>query len=240
MHTSPNTTTTRPAIAPIRPFDLGIVPYREAQELQRRLRRAVAGGLLPGALLVLEHPVVITLGSRAGLADLRGEAVAHGKPVEVVHSERGGAATLHAPGQLVAYPVMPIPGRDLRRYVRGLEEVLVRLLADLGIVAERSPGRPGLYVAGDKIASVGLRCERWVASHGTSLNVSLDLGLFDLIVSCGEHGLRQTSIAELTGSAPSMEELKSRYVQIFAEVFGIALAPLQPATLRQIADLTGA
>lgn len=240
MCTSLNTTSTRHAVASIRPFDLGIVPYRETQELQRHLRRAVADGLLPGALLVLEHPIVITLGSRGGPADLRSEAVVHGKPVEVVHSERGGAATLHAPGQLVAYPIIPIPGRDLRRYVLGLEEVLVRLLAGLDIVAERSPGRPGLYVAGDKIASVGLRCERWVASHGTSLNVSLDLGLFDLIVSCGEHGLRQTSIAELTGWAPSMEELKSRYVQIFAEVFGIALEPLHPATLRQIADLTGA
>ena len=212
-------------------IDLGLAPYTEVQTLQGTLRRRVAAGEIPGVLLLLEHPPVITLGSRGGRADVlsldpMGEAVLRaGLRIPVVRSERGGAATLHAPGQLVSYPLLPIPGRDLRRFVRDLEEVLMRLLAGYDIVAERRPGAPGLYVAGIKICSAGLRCERWVASHGTSLNVAIDLSLFDLIVSCGEADLRQTSILELTGRAPPMSEVKAAYAAAFATVMGRRLLP---------------
>ena len=148
----------------------------------------------------------------------------------VAESERGGQATLHAPGQLVSYPVVPIPGHDLSGYVHGLEEANILLLDGLGIRAERRAGKPGLYVAGDKISSVGLRCQRWVSSHGTSLNVSIDLSLFDAIVSCGEPQLRQTSIAELLPDAPAMPMVKQLYLQAVMQVFGWRLAPLCPIT----------
>ncbi len=176
-------------------FDLGIAPYLPVQYLQARLRARVADGDIPGVILLLEHEPVITLGSRGAHADLRSPALVAAQGIEVVTSERGGQTTLHAPGQLVSYPIVPIPRQDLRSYVHNLEETLISLLGDLGVTASRRDGRPGLYVNGDKIASVGLRCSRWVSSHGTSLNVTIDLALFDLIVSCGEADLRQTSSA---------------------------------------------
>jgi lipoate-protein ligase B len=149
-------------------------------------------------------------------------------------SERGGQATLHAPGQLISYPIVPIPGRDLTAYVRGLEQANILVLAELGITAERRENHPGLYVGRHKISSVGLRCQRWVASHGTSLNVDLDLALFDGIVSCGEPGLRQTSIAALLGTAPAMNEVKRLYIQAVKQVFLWNLAPLRHAGLHQV------
>ena len=215
--------------APLPVFSLGVAPYAPVQDLQRRLRAAVAMGRCAGALLLLEHPAVITLGSRGGLGDLRDPTAADQAGIAVVRSERGGAATLHAPGQLVSYPVLPLPGRDLRAYVTALEEVLIRLVARYGVTAGRSESgrRPGLYVGDRKIASIGLRCERWVASHGTALNVAVDLTLFDLIVSCAEDDLRQTNLLELTGSAPEMRDIVDAYAQEFAAVFARPLsAPL--------------
>lgn len=208
-------------------FDLGVAPYEPVQQLQKRLRTEVADGALPGILLLLEHEPVITLGGRAGPQDLRSGARANARPLEVVVSERGGQATLHAPGQLVSYPIVPIPNRDLTAYVRGLEQANLLVLAQLGIDAERHQGRPGLYVDGHKISSVGLRCQRWVSSHGTSLNVDLDLAFFDNIVSCGEPGLRQTSIAALLGQAPAMNAVKKLYIQAVVQVFGWNLRGLE-------------
>jgi lipoate-protein ligase B len=224
-------------------FDLGLVPYLPVQELQRRLRAAVADGLVSGVLLLLEHEPVITLGSRAGERDLRDtrlgdgsgpETCATANPIPVVTSERGGQATLHAPGQLVSYPIVPIPGRDLSAYVYALEQANLLVLARFGITGERRPGHPGLYVSGDKVSSIGLRCQRWVSSHGTSLNVSIDPTLFDSIVSCGEPQLRQTSIEELTGARPEMAEVKAAYVQAVKQVFGWQLEPLRPVSLHGI------
>jgi lipoate-protein ligase B len=227
--------------APLKPpgpefpvFDLQVAPYAPVQDLQKRLRLAVADGRLPGILLLLEHEPVITLGGRAGPHDLRDRAYGTAWPLEVAVSERGGQATLHAPGQLISYPIVPIPGRDLSAYVRSLEQVNILVLAMLGIAAERREKHPGLYVGGDKISSVGLRCQRWVASHGTSLNVNLDLSLFDGIVSCGEPELRQTSIAQLLGTAPAMDEVKRMYLQAVKQVFTWNLAPLRRTSVDKV------
>jgi lipoyl(octanoyl) transferase len=223
--------------SPLPAVDLGLVPYELTQRLQGRLRRAVAEGRTPGVLLLLEHEPVITLGNRGGQSDLRGEPSLLG--VEVIASERGGAATLHAPGQLVSYPVMPLPRRELHRYVLNLEEVVRLVLAGFGIRAERREKRPGLYVDGAKICSLGLRCERWVASHGTSLNVSLDLSLFELIVSCGEAELEQTSMSRLLGAAPPMTAVKEAYLRCFSEVFDRRLAALRPIALAEVESELG-
>lgn len=190
------------------------------------IQEAVIDQAVPGALLLLEHPPVITLGSRGGPQDVL-PAQGAPPPIPVLNTERGGAATLHAPGQLVSYPLLPIPGRDLRRYVTALEEVLIRLLQDHGLSAARREGRPGLYVREAKIASLGLRCRRWVAGHGTSLNVTVDLSLFRHLVSCGEEGLRQTDIREETGQTPDMHDVKSGYLKHFQEVFALATGPLE-------------
>jgi len=220
--------TSSPRRAGIPCFDLGLADYSGSQRLQTELQQAVAAEVVPGVLLLLEHPPVVTLGSRGTPADLV-EPEGYAAALPVIRSERGGAATLHAPGQLVSYAIIPVPGRDLRRFVWSLEEVLVRLVSDLGIVAERSKGRPGLYVDGCKIASIGLRCRRWVASHGTSLNVSNDLNLFDAIIACGDARLRQTSVAALNGSAPDMATVKAAYVEHFAAVFQRTVLAPEPA-----------
>ncbi len=221
----------------------GSLPYEPVQELQGRLRVAVAGRVLPGAtpgvVLLLEHEPVITLGSRGSSNDLCDLRHIRSLGVQVLSSERGGQATLHAPGQLVSYLIVPIPGRDLRAFVHSLEETLLVLLASLGVFGHRREDRPGLYVDGEKIASVGLRCHRWVASHGTSLNVDVDLDLFDLIVSCGEPGLRQTSLRSVTGRDYDMDLLKLRYVEAASQVFGWELAKPHKLSYDQVETVLG-
>ncbi len=219
-------------------LDLGVAPYLPVQDLQGRLRDAVIAEAIPGVLLLLEHEPVITLGNRAGEQDLRCSSGAE-TAVAVVRSERGGQATLHAPGQLVSYPIVNIVGRDLRAYVHTLEETLLVLLDGLGITARRREGKPGLYVGEDKIASVGLRCRRWVASHGTSLNVSIDLALFDQIVSCGEPALRQTSLEALTRQRVTMADIKTRYVDAARQVFGWELLPIRATTYDDVERVLG-
>jgi lipoyl(octanoyl) transferase len=211
---------------PLPVFDLGIAPYGPTQALMTRLSAMVAERTLPGVILLLEHMPVITLGNRGEMADLLDEAAIRRFGIEVAPSERGGQATLHAPGQLVSYPIVPVPRRDIRAFVYDLEEVLRVLLDRLGVAAHRRAGHPGLYVDGEKIASIGLRCRRWVSSHGTSLNVGLDLSLFDLIVSCGEPGLRQTSLEELIGRHYGMDRIKALYLDSARQVFGWKLAPM--------------
>jgi len=215
-------------------FDLGVTPYVPVQELQARLRAAVVEGRLPGVLLLLEHQPVITLGGRGAETDLHDIPLAHDRGVCIVSSERGGQTTLHAPGQLVSYPIVSIPHRDLGVYVRALEETLLAVLASLDVVAHRREGHPGLYVSGDKIASVGLRCQRWVASHGTSLNVNVDLSLFDLIVSCGEPHLRQTSLQAITGRSHDMTGIKALYAQAAHQVFAWKLSPIRAIPYEQV------
>ncbi|MBU2602087.1 MAG: lipoyl(octanoyl) transferase LipB [Actinobacteria bacterium] len=220
-------------------LDLGVCPYEPVQRLQATLRDAVGDRAIPGVLLLLEHTPVITLGSRGSDADLICGGGLSGQDIPVLRSERGGAATLHAPGQLVCYPVVPLPRQDLRAFVAGLEATLIDLLAPLGVAAQRKPGAPGLYVSDRKIASVGLRCRRWVASHGTSLNVTVDLGLFDRIVSCGEAGLAQTSVLAETGEAPPMDELKSGYVRAFERVFPFRAGRLERSDHREVLERLG-
>ena len=242
-------------------FDLGLAPYEPLQSLQGRLRQAVGDGLAAGVLLLLEHEPVITLGRRGNDQDLRPATTCSPareettyspvrdettcspardeNSIPVVRSERGGRATLHAPGQLICYPVVPVPGRDLGRYVRNLEECLVVLLGRYGIRAERRPGHPGLYVAGRKIASVGLRCQRWVTSHGTSLNVNVDPALFDAIVSCGEPDLQQTSMRSLCSAPLVMAEVKDEYCRAVGEVFGWRLARTRRLVFSQVEQVLG-
>lgn len=220
-------------------FDLGIAPYVPLQALQRRLQEAVIEGTLPGVILLLEHEPVITLGARATPEDLSPalRRTSHRIPVE--RSDRGGRATLHAPGQLLTYPIVRVPGHSLREYVHGLEEILIVLLEGYGVKASRRDKRPGLYVDGAKIASIGLRCRRWVAAHGSSLNVGVDLSLFDLIVSCGEPDLHQTSLEALTRLPHAMSIVKERYLQAAEQVFGWDLAPVERLPYEEVERALG-
>jgi lipoyl(octanoyl) transferase len=204
---------------------LGRVEYAAAAALQVELREELAGGAGPERLLLLEHPHVYTLGRNASADDVllgAGELAARG--IAVAESDRGGQVTYHGPGQLVGYPILDLnpDRRDVRRYVRDLEEVLVRVLAGCGVAAEGGGGeRIGVWTAaGRKIASLGVHLARWRTTHGFALNVDPDLGLFAGIVACGLPAVEMTSIARERGSAPALAELVPLVVAEFARVFG--------------------
>ena len=207
------------ASAIIRP---GVLPYADALALQRRVHGEVAAGRRGDALILLEHPHVYTLGRRARaddvLADAR-ELAAMG--VEVHHTDRGGEATYHGPGQLVAYPII-----DLRRwgggplkYVRALESAIIAALGEFGIAAE-SEGRPtGVWTGGRKIAAIGVKVSRRVTMHGFALNVSTDLSYFDRIVACGLPDARATSMRRELGRDISVSEVAPALIERLRDEF---------------------
>ncbi len=218
---------------------LGRTGYAEALEMQQGLAAALASGQ-PGAsehLLLLEHPHVITLGRNARAANvLAGEAVRAARGVALYSTGRAGDVTYHGPGQLVGYPILDLrPDRcDVRRYVRDLEEALIRTAADFGVTAGRIDGLTGVWVQSgpggrfEKLAAIGVRIARWVTSHGFAFNVATDLSYFDLIVPCGlaEHGV--TSLARLTGRDTPLEEVAGRCAHHVGEVFDRQMVGARP------------
>jgi len=202
---------------------LGNVPYTDALALQERMVDERAAGARGDTLLLLEHPPVITLGRGGRLHHLRAsEEVLAARGVTLSESPRGGDITFHGPGQLVGYPIVALPRerRDVRRYVYDLEEVVIRTLSDFGLFGERVEGLRGIFVGRDKVAALGVRISRWITSHGFALNVSTDLSYFDLIVPCGIADRGVTSLERLLGRAVSMEEVRARVIERFAELFG--------------------
>jgi lipoyl(octanoyl) transferase len=208
---------------------LGRVPYAEAVEMQEERRRAVIAGEAREALFLLEHPHVFTIGRNAGAADVRAAPEwLREHTVTVAESSRGGQVTYHGPGQLVGYPIVDLDPdrRDLRRYVRDLQEVLVRTLADYEIEAEPRRAQPeiGVWAGRRKVASIGVHIRRWVTMHGFALNVTTDLSFFGGIVACGLHGVEMASIASLTDRRPALSEVAGRAAAHFADVFDRRLA----------------
>jgi lipoyl(octanoyl) transferase len=223
--------------APIEARWLGRVPYPDAHALQKRLVDDRAAERIGDQLLLLEHPAVLTLGKHSDPShilatpdELRSRGVA------VEHVERGGEVTYHGPGQLVAYPIVRLHERGLllRPFVRALEVALIDTCAALGVPAGRRDGHPGCWCDADgpiprKIGALGLRVERGISYHGIALNVTVDLGDFDLIDACGMPGVASTSIARELGrptEAPSTGSVE-RAAPIFARAFAAAIdAPL--------------
>jgi lipoyl(octanoyl) transferase len=202
----------------------GILSYADGLELQAKLVTERKAGLIPDQLLLLQHPPVITLGvrtrnDRSHVLGSRELLLARG--VEVVESGRGGDVTFHGPGQLVGYPIIDLrPDRcDVHRYVRDLEEVLIKALATLGVESSRSPGLTGVWVGPDKIAAIGVRLSRWITSHGFALNVNTDLSHFDLIVPCGIQDRGVTSLQRVLGRTVEMGSAEEAVTDAFAGVF---------------------
>ena len=201
---------------------LGLVRYADAVELQRTLVAERQRGVIADQLLLLEHPPVITRGVRAGADNvLASPAVLRRRGVEVHDAPRGGDVTYHGPGQLVGYPIVLLkPDRcDVHRYVRDLEEVLIRVAAGFGVRATRIPGLTGVWVGNDKLAAIGVRLSRWVTSHGFALNVTTDLDDFALIRPCGLADRGVTSLARLVGSRIPDVAVADCVAGRFAEVF---------------------
>jgi lipoyl(octanoyl) transferase len=205
--------------------NLGTVPYRTALAIQQDLAARRQVGELPDTLLLLEHPPVYTRGRRSRPGELTlGEDFYRARGIEVVPTDRGGRVTYHGPGQLVGYPILDLSPdrRDVRRYVRDLQEVLIRTLAGYGIAAAARPGTAlvGVWVGEEKIAAIGVHLSRWITTHGFALNVATDLSLFAGIVPCGLRGMGVTSMQRLLGTAPPLAEVAARLAWHFAEVFG--------------------
>ena len=210
------------------------VPYGPAWAWQRDRARAVAAGTAPEAVVLVEHAPVYTLGRASDLTNLLlGEADYAARGATVVPVDRGGDVTWHGPGQVTGYPILDLTrrGRDIHRYVWTLETCLIDVAATYGIVAGRAPGLPGIWVGDAKLAAIGVKVSRWVTFHGYALNVSPDLGWFDLMVPCGLHGFGVTSIASLTGTAPPMDEVAGRLAVALAARFDLELGPPQGLAL---------
>jgi lipoyl(octanoyl) transferase len=209
-------------------LDLGLVPYREAWDLQRALAGAVSQGAIPDTVVFLEHPPVVTLGRRTDEGELH---VPPDAEVEVVETDRGGKSTFHGPGQLVCYPILDLNrhGKDVKKYVRDLEEALIRTLAALGIEGMRLEGLTGVWLHRPprKIASIGVHISRWVTTHGYALNVDLDPAPFtEWITACGLEDAAFTTIAGELGRPVSVDEVRAPAREALGEVFGLSLEEL--------------
>src|SRR5258705_1204331 len=205
---------TRPVLNNCLTVDLGLIGYAEAYALQKRVVAARKADAIEDALLLCEHPAVITLG-RSGKREnlLASEHVLRQKGVEFQPSDRGGDITYHGPGQIVGYPILNLGAirRDVVWYVRMLEEAMIRATSEFGITAERVAGKTGIWVgaggAAEKLAAIGVHISRWVTSHGFAYNVSTDLRYFDLIVPCGIAERKATSLEKLLGRSVKIEEV---------------------------------
>ncbi len=224
---------------------LGRVPYGPTAELQEGLRRDVRSGRGEEHLLLLEHDPVFTVGRNASADDVVAPAgwLAE-RGVEVHRTNRGGKVTYHGPGQLVGYPIVNLSPdrRDVRRYVRDLQEALIRTLAGYGIAGRRREGQDfvGVWVGDEKIASIGVHLARWITLHGFALNVATDLDFFSGIVACGLPRVRMTSIERKIGAAPTLEEVASRVAGHLARILDRQPVAIAAGPLRELLRSTPA
>ncbi len=202
---------------------LGRIAYADALALQQALHDARKRNEAPDTLLLLEHPHVITLGRAANPAHiLADEQTRAEKSVELFETGRGGDVTYHGPGQLVGYPIISLaPDRqDVRRYVRDIQEVLVRTARDFGVEAEPRGGEyVGVWVGDEKLAAIGIRISRWVTMHGFAFNVTTNLDYFNLIVPCGISAHGVTSLEKILHRKVALEAVAASVVQHFGDVF---------------------
>jgi lipoate-protein ligase B len=204
---------------------LGRVAYGEALELQKTLEAEVIAKRTRDHLLLLEHPHVFTIGRRAKENGVLATAeLLKNLGVEVFETDRGGKVTYHGLGQIVGYPIVNLsPDReDVHKYVRDLEEVLTRTMADFGISAFRIEGLTGVHTTEGKIAAIGVHIKRWVTTHGFALNVNTDLSYYNWIIAC--EGEPVTTMEKLMGREVDMAEVEERIMEHFASVFDMSLA----------------
>ncbi|MDY7080356.1 MAG: lipoyl synthase, partial [Chloroflexota bacterium] len=220
-------------------FRLGIVEYEESCHLQEEVAKAQAAGDIGEVLLLTQHPPVITVGRGGGEEDILAPApLLRQESIRVLPTDRGGRATYHGPGQLVAYPILDLKSfdGDLYGYVRSLEEVAIRVLGAYGLAAGRLDEYPGVWVGGNKIAAVGIGVRDGITRHGLALNVAPKMAHFDLLIPCGIAGHGVTSMEQELGWSPALAEVTSSFVRSFAEVFGRQVVEREPAALERLSD----
>lgn len=206
---------------------LGLLDYGKALEYQRALAQArIAGTIEEDVLLLVEHPPVVTLGRSAKNQNLLASPeLLAARGVELFEVERGGDVTFHGPGQLVGYPIIDLKRhkRDLHWYLRQVEEALIRAIGDFGIPGERQAGYTGVWTRNRKIASIGVHARDWVTWHGFALNVSTDLGYFDLIVPCGIQAVTMTSMSVELETPVDAGQVADAVTSAFASVFSLSV-----------------
>ena len=205
---------------------LGLVDYESALAIQKKTELAVKTGIQPDTLLLLEHPHTLTIGRRGDSSSiLLDQDQLEARNVTLFKTNRGGKVTYHGLGQVVGYPIINLsPDReDVHRYVRDLEEVLIRTMSDFGINAFRLDGLTGVHTERGKVAAIGVHIARWVTTHGFALNVNTDLSYFNLIIAC--EGEPVTSMEELLGSETELSLVEDRIAANFADVFSYSCNP---------------
>jgi lipoic acid synthetase len=205
-------------------LDWGLLPYGEALQRQRLYAEKRIADKIPDHLMLVEHPPVVTIGRSGSAEDLRrSEEEIRREGIELFHVDRGGMATFHGPGQLVAYPIIKLKTRDLHLYLKTLLEVAASVLKNYGLKPEFREGHPGIWVNSSKIASIGIAVRKWVTCHGIALNVNTDLSQFDMIVPCGHPEERITSMKRELGSTVDITAVKRRFTEQFCRHFGYSM-----------------
>ncbi len=202
--------------------DLGIIDYASALETQKQLLAQRQDNKITDTVLLLEHPSVITFGVREEKNQLlKDENFLKKKSIDIVKVRRGGGATAHNPGQIVAYPILSLKSLDIgiNEYIRTLEQIGIELLVEFAVSCGRKKGLPGLWVDEKKIASIGVKVHKWITYHGIAINIFNDLSIFDLIVPCGIENVKMTSVLELTGRKPNMQKVKDKLGELCGKYF---------------------
>jgi lipoyl(octanoyl) transferase len=204
-------------------LNLDTVPYEEAFALQKRLVTMRSQDAICDTLILLEHPPVFTVTRKAALNNiLASPDELEDKGISLCKTNRGGDITYHGPGQIVGYPIMNLKdhGKDLHKYIRNIEEIIISLLMDYGISAHRDKANPGVWIGDEKIAAIGIAVKSsWTTMHGFAFNVNPDLNNYSLIVPCGLTNKGITSLSKLLGTPISMEEVREKVIHHYAEVF---------------------
>lgn len=219
----------KPSASDLHILHAGRTRYRDCWALQKEIFDGRVAGTVPDTLILTEHEHVYTLGRNAHAGHLLADADAlAARGIDVVDVDRGGDITYHGPGQLVAYPIIDLEqhGRDVERYLRTLEEVVIRLLARLDVTATRLPGYTGVWVAGEKVCAIGIKASRWVTMHDLALNVATDLSYFTGIIPCGIFERGVTSLREIAGVDRPMATIEEMFVEEFCSAFGLAAAQI--------------
>ena len=208
--------------------NLGRTRYADAWALQRKVFAARLAGRVPDVLLLTEHEPVYTLGKGSDANHLLANDVElKEKKIDLFNIDRGGDVTFHGPGQLVGYPIIDLSAhyQDIHRYLRDIEEVLIRTVADFGVSASRSEGLTGVWVKNDKVAAIGVKVSRWITMHGFALNVNTDLAYFDRIIPCGIFHKGVTSLRNVLGVELAIDDVAASVVHNFESVFSVASQP---------------
>ena len=214
-------------------IDLGLIGYDDAYGLQMEILEFVKKKSIPGAILLLEHNPVVTIGNNKNRQNLlSSEETLKEKGIELVQSNRGGDITFHGPGQLVCYPVfnLAIFGKDLGNFVFNLEQIIINVLYEYGIEGTRITGIRGVFVGTDKIASIGLHVKKWITLHGFSFNIDMDLNYFNNIVACGLNDHTQTSLQKILGKKIPVKDVKELVIQNFSKIFNSKIVNIKLQT----------